>query len=345
MRNTDPFAWFTEHRDTIFRWCGITGVLLVLFLLLSRQVRRHGGWRVAGARLRRETAVTALAFTAPLRAWLRYRRSLRLLTALLGDPALWRDCERALLTVRDAAGPAARPYAVLADAATVWVLLAGPAGGPAALRPPEPWFEEPGDPGVWGIGRAGLPAVAPAAGGPCPVLVALGEQDRACAFLDLAAGPRITAVDGDEHNRRMLTQALAAQLDARLPRGLVTVAAGVHPRYPGMPLRDAYRAARAAAAAAADGSRSGTGTGTGESAGALPAVLAAPELPDPLPPELAAPPGRAAAPRVLVTGRGRGHVRYVPVDRYGRAAVAGTPLLTEAAALGRAVARTLRRFP
>src|SRR5262249_30821627 len=74
-------------------------------------------------------------------------------------------------------------------------------------------------------------------------------------------------------------------------------------------------------------------------------VLVAAELPDPLPPELAAPPGPDPALRVLVLGPGRGYVRTLLTERQGRVAVTGTPLLARCDGLGRAVARVLNAIP
>ncbi|MEU6348471.1 hypothetical protein ABZ896_04005 [Streptomyces sp. NPDC047072] len=311
MRNTDPVVWFREHSDAVYRWLGIAGAALLLFLLLRAWATRWGGWRAAWARLGWEVAVTAHAFAAPARAWLRHRRERRLLVRRLRAPATWRDAELALAVARTAAAPD-RPYAALVGADSVTVLLAG-------RDDPEPWT----------VARAALPPVAPEAVGVRPIVVALGAVDgRRCAFLDLAVGPPVLAVTGDDRASRALLQALAAQLDARLPAPLVVVAEGVHRGHPGEPVRAAYRAARRAPA------RLG-----------IAPVLVTTELPDPLPPELAAPPGDTPALRVLVRGPGRGYVRTLLTDRHGQVAVPGTPLLVGCSALGRAVARVLPVVP
>ncbi|MGW0855084.1 hypothetical protein [Streptomyces sp. NPDC002690] len=93
-------------------------------------------------------------------------------------------------------------------------------------------------------------------------------------------------------------------------------------------MREAYRRARETPA------RLGT-----------PPFLAAPELPDPLPPEMAGPPAAVPALRVLVLGSGRGYVRRLHADRYGQLSLPGTPLLLLSHALPRAVSRTLKRIP
>ncbi|MYV99260.1 hypothetical protein GT354_13395, partial [Streptomyces sp. SID3343] len=121
---------------------------------------------------------------------------------------------------------------------------------------------------------------------------------------------------------------VAAQVDARLPRGQVVVADGVHRDVPGPAVRDAYRAARA-----------------GSPRLGLPMFLATPELPDPLPPELAEPPGDSPALRLLLGGPGRGHVRTLLTDVHGQVAVPGTPLVAVCNALGAALAEVLPSIP
>ncbi len=322
MRTTDPLEFIDRHRDTIFRVLGILAAVLVAFLLLRYVAMRLGGWRAAWVRVRRECALTAHAFVAPLRAWLRHRRSLRLLVRALRDPATWRDAERGLAAARQAAAPAGgRPYAALIDADTVTVLLAG--------RNVPPSEEDPDDPpGQWSLDRAGLPPVIPAPDQPYPVLVALGEREGRCVFLDVATGPPLLSVEGDRRSRTALHQAVAAQLDARLPEGLVVVAEGVHRRFPGPPVRAAYRNA----------------AGTRPRNGIAPVLVTA-ELPDPLPPGLAAPPDEPSGPRIVLLGPGRGYQGTLLTDRHGQIVVVGTPLLVAGNALGRAIARVLGTLP
>ncbi|MCX4853966.1 hypothetical protein [Streptomyces canus] len=325
MRNTDPFVFFRQHSDTIYRLLGIAGALLLVFLLLRVWAMRWGGWRSAWARLRREVAVTRYAFTAPVRAWYRHRSSLRLLVRQLGTPATWRDAERALAAARLAAAPA-RPYAALVGTDSVAVLLAG-----TELPQPDPdgaWWAEPDEPERWLVARADLPSVTPEAADVRPIIVAVGDADRSAAFLDLAVGPPVLSVTGNDRAATALVQAVAAQLDVRLPSPLVVVAEGVHRDYPGPPVRSAYRTARE----------------TPPRLGIAP-VLIAVELPDPLPPEFAAPPGGDPAVRAVVLGPGRAYVRSLLTDRHGRVAVTGTPLLARCGPLGRAVARVLPSIP
>ncbi|RMB83436.1 hypothetical protein [Streptomyces shenzhenensis] len=314
MRNTDPFVWFREHSDALFRWLGFIGLAVLCFVLLRYWALRWGGWRAWAARLARELALTAAAFADPLRSWLRHRSALRLLARRLREPTTWQDAERALAAARAGDLPG-RPYAVLVGARTVTVLLAGRAA-------PEPWT----------VARAELPPVTPQAAGARPIVVALGTQrgggEQQCAFLDLSVGPPVLSAAGDEKASRALLQALAAQLDARLPRSLVVVAEGVHRRHPGQPVRTAYRTAR----------------DTRHPLGLAP-VLVTTALPDPLPPELAAPPGAEPALRVLVLGEARGYARLLVTERHGRVAVMGTPLLPRCDGLGRAVARVLDTLP
>ncbi|WP_331771960.1 hypothetical protein OG948_51270 (plasmid) [Embleya sp. NBC_00888] len=323
MRNTDPLDFFTNHRDTILRWGGISAAVLILFLIIRSIAMRFGGWKAASRRLGREIALTAYAFGAPMRTWLRYRRSVRLLVARLGASTTWRDAERALVAAKFAAAPG-QPYAAVVGDDTVTVLFAA-----ADMPPPSGlWQPVPDDPWAWTASRAQLPSVTPDAEGSRPVVVALGERDRDCVFLDLVVGPPMVCVQGDPRSGPALFQAVAAQLDARLPGGQVVVADGVHRDVPGPPVRDAYRTARA----------------TPPRLG-LPVFLATPELPDPLPPELAEPQGDSPSLRVLLGGPGRSHVRTLSTDVHGRVGVPGTPLVVSCNALGAALARVLPTVP
>ncbi|MEU1089507.1 hypothetical protein ABZ401_22275 [Streptomyces sp. NPDC005892] len=328
MNGVDPVRWISDHRDGIIRWIVVVCVALLLFLLVRHFAMKLGGWKTAGRRVAREIALTGAAFASPARAWLRYRRVLRTLVRRLRSPDSWHDAERALAAARLAAAPAV-PYAVLVDDGAVTVLLAG-RGVP---RAPEPWVEEADEnhPVRWTALRSDLPAVVPEAGLNRPVVVAIGAEDGSagrCAFLDLATGPPTLALDGDERARAALLPTLAAQVGRRLPAGQTVVAEGVLRGFPGEPVREAYRRARDIPP------RLGT-----------PPFLAARELPDPLPPEMAGPPEAVPALRVLVLGSGRGYVRRLHADRYGQLSLPGTPLLLLAHALPRAVSRTLKRIP
>ncbi|MFI1380148.1 hypothetical protein [Embleya sp. NPDC020886] len=323
MRNTDPLEFFADHRDTILHWAGISAAALAFFLILRFFAMRLGGWKAATRRLGREIALTGYAFGGPVRVWLRYRRSVRLLVARLGAGTTWRDAERALVAAKFAAAPG-QPYAVVVGDDTVTVLLAaGDVPTPEGI-----WRPLAHDPRAWTATRAELPSVTPDAEGVRPIVVALGERDGECVFLDLAVGPPMVCVQGDPHSSPALFQAVAAQLDARLPGGQVVVADGVHHDISGLPVRDAYRSARARPP------RLG-----------LPTFLATPELPDPLPPELVEPAGDSPSLRVLLGGSGRGHVRTLLTDVHGRVAVPGTPLVLSCSALAEALARVLPGIP
>lgn len=323
MRNIDPLDFFADHRETILRWGGISAAALVVFLILRFFAMRMGGWKAAARRLWREIALTAYAFGGPARAWLRYRRSVRVLVRGLGAATTWRDAERALVAAKFAATPA-QPYAAIVGEDTVTVLFAA-AGMPS---PRGVWRAVPDDPWAWTAVRAELPSVTPDAEGTRPVVVALGERDRECVFVDLVVGPAMVCVQGDPRSGPALFQAVAAQLDARLPTGQVVVADGVHRDVAGQPVREAYRTAR----------------GRPPRLG-LPTFLVTPELPDPLPPELTEPPGDEPPLRLLLGGPGRGHIRTLLTDRHGRVALPGTPLVVVCHSLGAALARVLPTIP
>ncbi|MEV7728493.1 hypothetical protein AB0P15_27615 [Streptomyces sp. NPDC087917] len=326
MNNVDPVAWIVDHREAIIRWSIMLGAAFLVFLLIRYFAMRLGGWRAAWRRLMRELALTGAAFASPVRAWLRYRRVLRMLVRRMGDSESWRDAERALAAARLAAAPAL-PYAALVDDSHVSVLLAGH----RLPAPPAPWEADEDVPGQWSVPRSELPAVVPGAGLNRPVIVAIGGEDGPygrCAFLDTASGPPAVALDGDRRAGTALLPALAVQLGVRLPTGQVIVAKGVHRGFQGEPVREAYRAAK------------DTPTRLG-----IAPVLVTPELPDPLPPELAGRPQDVPRLRVLVLGPGRGYVRRLYADRHGQLVLPGTPLLLMAHALPKAVARTLKRIP
>ncbi|MFJ6217296.1 hypothetical protein ACIQGZ_28785 [Streptomyces sp. NPDC092296] len=294
---------------------GAAGLLILLAALAHLAARRRGGWRAVRRGLRREAALTAAAFAAPVRAELRYRRRLRLLVRLLRDPAGWADAERAM---RGAAAVRAdvHPYAALLGPQTVGVLVA--CGADPVPRPAEPWTTDGADPRLWWLDRAD--AARTAGPGAAPLLAALGSDGEHAVLLDLGGGPAVTAVDGDRSTARAVLQSLAAQLDARLPAGAVTVAAGVHDRYAGP---------EPAAAVAAASRRAAGGTG--------PAVAVCAQSPQ----------GQRlpAGVRLLTGGGARGSALLLGADRGGALLVHGTPLRVDAVPLARAVARTVRLLP
>lgn len=323
MRNSDPFDFFQKHSDTIYRWSAILGAALVVFLILRFFAMRLGGWRAAWRRLCREIALTAYAFSAPVRSWIRHRQSLRRLVLALGAHSTWRDAEQALLDARSAAAPA-QPYAVYVADAAVTVLLAG-------RDVPEPsgiWDADPDDPAAWTAPRTQLPPVTPDAEGVRPIVVTLGETERGPVFVDLAIGPPTVSVEGERRSHTALFQAIAVQLDVRLPAPQAVITEGVHADYTGEPVRNAYRTAQATPPVLG-----------------IPAFLVTAALPDPLPPEMAEPPEDVPAMRVLLRGPGRGYVRTMLTDRHGRVAVPGTPVVATCRSLGAALARLVPNIP
>lgn len=332
---------FTDHRGTISMVLGALGLVIAVLVIANRAARRIGGWRVVRRWVRRESRLTANAFTAPLRSWVRYRRQLRLLGRLLDDPDVWRTGERALRAAHAAAPERCRPYGVLvgdgADDGLVCVLIAGR----DVPEPPPPWVADDRDPRMWwsayeewhDLQPTGLPAGLAIGDGPGwdeepvapPVLIAaVGVDGGRAVFLDLAAGAPVTSLDGDERVARPLVQALAAQLDRRLPPGAVTVADGVHPRHAGPPVARALRDA-------ARWSEANDGPAFVVCQGPLPDAVA----------DLAGDVGT----RVLAYGRTHGRARLLTVDREGLLTVHGTPLRVRATSVPRAVAAAIGSLP
>jgi hypothetical protein len=310
MTASGDLALSVAGHDTrqLFGWLGIT--ILVMALAHWAALRR-GGWRFVRRRLRRELALTGAAFAQPVTASVRFRRRRRLLVRLLRERAVWDDAERASL-LAGAVSERVRPFGVLVERDVVGVLVSC---GPEVPVPGEPWAVDEVDPRLWWIGRDGLGAVE----GTAPLLVAVGTEGEAVVFLDLLAGPRVVAVSGEQRGAGSTLQALAAQVDARLPVGAVTVADGVHPRFAGPAPQDAFARARAAAPSRR-----------------YPQVVVcatAPEVP-------------VCSPvSVLTLGRVRGTARLLTVDEAGTLTVHGTPIRADCRPLARAVAATLRQLP
>lgn len=293
---------------------GLGGLLLLLAVLAHLAVRRGGGWRAARRRARREVAATAAAFAAPVRAQLRFRRDVRLILRLLGGRAGWADAERALLN----AGlvPDVRPYAALLGPALVGVLVACGPGTPP--QPPEPWTVDDADPRLWWIAREDVAAAATGVGRTAPLLAVLGTDGRHAVLLDLADGPAVLEFGGERGLARAVLQAVAAQLDTRLPVGAVTVADGVHPQHQGPDPAAALVTAERAAA------------------GGHPAFAVCAAVVDEVRP--------AAGVRVLTLGGARGTARLLTADRDGLR-IRGSGLRVDAVALARATARILPSLP
>ncbi|MDT0462964.1 hypothetical protein [Streptomyces gibsoniae] len=227
-------------------WFGPAGAVILVAAVTHWLVKRAGGWKVMRRRVRNEVRLTARAFAQPVRTEARYRSRLRLLVRLLRDPGLWADAERAV-AMAATVDPAARPYGLLAGPHLLGVLMtARTADGSLPPVPPEPWAADPTDPLLWWVSRSDvldLPGAVDVNGAPgvpetatvAPLLVCVGTDGRHAVLLDLYAGPPAVSVYGAPREARAVLQALAAQLEARLPAGTVAVSSGVHPRYEGLP--------------------------------------------------------------------------------------------------------------
>ncbi|MGY5012484.1 hypothetical protein ACWCY6_31080 [Streptomyces sp. 900105755] len=297
--------------DTVTTLLGLVGVLVLVLAVTHWLVRRGGGWKALWRRLGREIGLTAQAFTGPVRTELRYRRGLRLLVRLLRDPAVWADAERAT-ALAAAVRPGVRPYGVLAGPEWMAVLVA--ADGDALREPPEPWAADESDPRLWWIDRADL--TDDGVESAVPLLVCVGHDMGHAVLLDVRSGPPALSVYGPSRaarSARAVLQALAAQLDARLPEGRVAIAAGVHPRHPGMP---------AAAAVGQPG---------------IEVAVCADPLERPLP----------SGVRLLSLGVARGRTRLLEIAPDAVLTVHGAPAAArvDVLPLSRAVARTLTALP
>lgn len=211
------------------RLIGLIGVLILVVVLTHWIVRRAGGWGALRRRVVREVTTAARAFATPVRTELRHRRGLRVLGRLLRDAAGWTDAETALRRAA-AEGPGARPYAALLGTDVVGVYVAH-GHGEGAL--PRPWARDAAEPRLWWIRRADLGRAPETGRGRAPVLVCLGRADADAVLLDLTAVPPAVSFTGERRTARAVLQAVAAQLDVRLPAGHVVVGAGVHPRHAG----------------------------------------------------------------------------------------------------------------
>jgi hypothetical protein len=313
---TGTTSMLVEYRAMISEVLGILGVAVLLLVIANRLARRAGGWYLVRRRVRREVRLTAVAFAAPVRRWIRYRRQLRLLSRLLADADVWRAGEQAMRAVHAVTPGSCRPYATVVGAGLVGVFIAG-RDVPA---PPAPWTADDTDANLWWSTQETWQGPPAGGQGPPVLLTAMGADGPRVVFLDLADGPSVTALYGDERAAGSLLQAVAAQLDRRLPPRAVTVAQGVHPRHAGPPIRQALRDAAA-----------------WQKEHGLPAfTVCAEPLPDTVGP---------LGPSVLMRGRTHGRVRLLSVSRDGGVVLHGTPLRPEATALARAVARAIGSVP
>ncbi|MEV8379138.1 hypothetical protein AB0P21_40755 [Kribbella sp. NPDC056861] len=225
-------------------WMGVAGLAILAFVLLHLLVRRFGGWVRLYRRIKREVLLVIRSWTRPLTAAIRYRRRLRLLTQALRDPATWTVVGKAFdLAARHDTDLV--PYCAVASGKQIGILLAGPIGDGVV---PEPWRQDPIDQRLWWIDRREL--IDPQTAGPtapareeAPLLVCLGldSTGKYVVMVDLLAGPPAVSVYGAPKASQGVVQAIAAQLDVRLPVGAVEVASGVHDHYPGLLLSEAVR--------------------------------------------------------------------------------------------------------
>lgn len=289
-------------------YLGYAGLVLLALVLLNLLVRRLGGWRKLLGWIGRQIRGTVRAFTEPIAARRRYRRRLRLLVQVLRDSAGWDQAESAMVA---AAGisPGMAPYAVALAKHRIGVLVAGASD----LEPPAPWSADPQDPRLWWIDRAALPENGSVREMPLLVCVGTDSTGGYVIMLDLLSGPRTLSVYGVDRTARAVVQAMAAQLDVRLPVGAIEVAEGIHPRHDGMPLAEAARRLGAWFV-----------VGAGPLAGPLPA-------------------GR----RMLTLGVARGSSRLLEAlpDQSLRLHGGATWLRIDPLPLAKAVARSIRRLP
>lgn len=143
-----PLALGMPDRNSWLILIGFLVALVLILWLIGRAVRKQGGFRRACRRIAWEIRMTARAFTAPLRAYLRHRRCARTLAAYFADPAAY-DTARAALDRADAdtGDGCYAPAVQLAQTRDrVRVVIAGrdPAG---AAGPVLPWTDAAGEPG------------------------------------------------------------------------------------------------------------------------------------------------------------------------------------------------------
>ncbi|GAA0572325.1 hypothetical protein HPO96_18080 [Kribbella sandramycini] len=215
---------------------GYVGLALLVIVLVNLLVRRLGGWRKLGRWIKRETRRTVNAFVEPIAARRRYKRRLRLLGQVLRDQQAWVAAEQVIVAAANLL-PGYAPYAVALTRKRVGVLVAGP---DAHAPLPAPWQHDDQDPRLWWIDRDSVPEPA-ARRAETPLLVCLGTDSGGTAVLmiDLLSGPRSLSVYGVDRIARPVVQAIAAQLDVRLPVGAIEVAEGIHSQHDGLPLAQA----------------------------------------------------------------------------------------------------------
>ncbi|MDT7726378.1 MAG: hypothetical protein QOI21_2954 [Actinomycetota bacterium] len=293
---------------------GYAGLVLLGLVLLNLLVRRLGGWKRLFRWIKREVSRTVHAFVDPIAARVRYLRRVQFLRRVLRNHAGWTEAEQAM-GFAAAVTPAMTPYALALAKQRIGVLVAGA----AADQPlPGPWVKDERDPRLWWIRRSDLADYSVPSGyvpPQTPLLVCLGTDGsgKNAIMIDLLSGPRSLSVYGVPRTARAVVQALAAQLDVRLPAGAVEVADGIHPRHPGMPMEEAIQ-------------RHGAWF-----------VIGADPLDQPVPPGV----------RLVSLGVARGSSRLVEATvEHGLHLHGAAPWLEiDPLPLARAVARSVRRMP
>ncbi len=293
---------------------GYIGLALLFLVLLNLLVRKLGGWKRLGRWIKRESSNTFHAFYDPIADRVRYRRRVRFLTGVLRNQNAWAQAEQAMNHAA-AIDPAMAPYALALTKRRIGVLVAGPA---AERLLPEPWDKDEQDPRLWWIERAELADYSQPSGyapKQTPLLICLGtgSDGQSAILIDLLAGPSSLSVYGVQRTAQAVVQALAAQLDIRLPAGAVEVAAGIHDRHDGMRLDEAIR-------------RIGAWF-----------VVGAERLDQPVP----------SGVRLISLGVARGSSRLVEAtEEHGLKLHGGAPWLEiDPLPLAKAVARSVRRMP
>lgn len=225
-------------------WLGYAGLVLLFIVLVNLLVRRTGGWKLLFHRIRRELSGAAHAFYDPVAAKIRYRKRVAFLAGLLRNPKTWADAEQAIGYAAALAGKA-EPYGVVVARERIGVLVAGGKQN-GSLPLPLPWRRDEHDPRLWWIDVSALasyPLEIEAENPAVPLLVCIGidSTGRTAVLLNLLSGPATTSVYGEPRAARSVVQALAAQLDVRLPDGAVEVADGIHKGHAGMTVAEAIR--------------------------------------------------------------------------------------------------------
>ncbi|MYT44709.1 hypothetical protein GTY89_20845 [Streptomyces sp. SID5471] len=337
-----PLALGMPDRNSWLILIGFLVALVLILWLIGRAVRKQGGFRRACRRIAWEIRMTARAFTAPLRAYLRHRRCARTLAAYFADPAAY-DTARAALDRADAdtGDGCYAPAVQLAQTRDrVRVVIAGrdPAG---AAGPVLPWTDAAGEPGEWTWSAPADAVRGPAGHGRAvrlPLVLGVDRKVPGVVLVDWLRGPAALGVEGDPQVSRSVLQALAAQVD-RMPDGPpVLITAGVHPRFPGRPLDDVL--AELAAGASGQGPAAGPDAQTPDPT-AVPVVVCWAPTPEQAA-RLADLCARGRA-RALVGGRLPGACWVLHAEPDGRVLGPGPRVDVESPALGPAVARAVRR--